>query len=234
MPGVGEKTAAKLIITYGGLDGIFANLDKQTPKLRESLAANEARVRKNAEVMVLRRDAPIDLDLTNIAALGVKPDLGEVKRLFEFLEFRSLFDRLAEVLDAPIVAVHPSEGQVTAEVIEVDAAGAVAALTDLKGGDDPVSIGPLWVGVVGRSDLLGLAFATGDEAAVWVPSAVLAHDDVPRRAGPAALRRPARRARPPRQGADALAVRDRPRPAEPRARHEHRRLSARPRRVALR
>jgi DNA polymerase-1 len=178
VPGVGEKTAAKLIVTYGGLDGIFANVDKQTPKLRESLAANEARVRKNAEVMVLRRDAPIDLDLTNIAALGVKPDLAEVKRLFEFLEFRSLFDRLAEVLDAPIVAIHPSQGQVTAEVVELDAAGAVAALTDLKGGDDPVSIGPLWVGVAGRSDLVGLAFATGDEAAVWVPSAVLAHDDV--------------------------------------------------------
>ena len=33
-PGVGEKTAAKLINTYGGLDGIFAHLDEQTPKLR--------------------------------------------------------------------------------------------------------------------------------------------------------------------------------------------------------
>ena len=33
-PGVGEKTAAKLITTYGGLDGIFANVDEQTPKLR--------------------------------------------------------------------------------------------------------------------------------------------------------------------------------------------------------
>ena len=33
-PGVGEKTAAKLITTYGGLDGIFAHLDEQTPKLR--------------------------------------------------------------------------------------------------------------------------------------------------------------------------------------------------------
>ena len=39
VPGVGEKTAAKLVTTYGGLDGIFDNVDKQTPKLRESLAA---------------------------------------------------------------------------------------------------------------------------------------------------------------------------------------------------
>ena len=36
-PRVGEKTAAKLITTYGGLDGIFANVDEQTPKLRQNL-----------------------------------------------------------------------------------------------------------------------------------------------------------------------------------------------------
>src|SRR5437773_25745 len=41
VPGVGEKTAAKLINDYGGLDGIFANVDKCTPKLRENLSAAE-------------------------------------------------------------------------------------------------------------------------------------------------------------------------------------------------
>ena len=42
VPGVGEKTAAKLINTYGGLDGIFAHVDEQTPKLRQNLAEHEA------------------------------------------------------------------------------------------------------------------------------------------------------------------------------------------------
>src|SRR5215203_3794798 len=37
VPGVGEKTAAKLVNTYGDLDGVFANVDKNTPKLRENL-----------------------------------------------------------------------------------------------------------------------------------------------------------------------------------------------------
>ncbi len=41
VPGVGEKTAAKLIITYGGLDGIFEHVDEQTPKLRANLAEAE-------------------------------------------------------------------------------------------------------------------------------------------------------------------------------------------------
>ncbi len=62
VPGVGEKTAAKLLNAYGSLDGLFAHVEEQTPKLRESLVAHEDRVRKNHEMMVLRRDAPIDVD----------------------------------------------------------------------------------------------------------------------------------------------------------------------------
>src|SRR6478672_6792207 len=71
VPGVGEKTAAKLIATYGGLDGIFANVDAQTPKLRASLAEHEDRVRSNAELMILRRNAPIEVDLEK---LTIEPD----------------------------------------------------------------------------------------------------------------------------------------------------------------
>ena len=45
VPGVGEKTAAKLLTTYGDIDGIYANLDALTPKLRANLAESEERVR---------------------------------------------------------------------------------------------------------------------------------------------------------------------------------------------
>jgi DNA polymerase-1 len=74
VPGVGEKTAAKLINTYGGLDGIFANVEQQTPKLRASLTEHEERVRKNLEMMVLSADAPLDgVDLGDLAIVP-KPD----------------------------------------------------------------------------------------------------------------------------------------------------------------
>ena len=180
VPGVGEKTAAKLVTTYGGLDGIFENVAAQTPKLRESLAANEARVRKNADVMVLRRDAPIDLELSDVSVYGVRPpDLGEVKRLFEFLEFRSLFERLAEVLDAPIVATRTAEGRLSADVTPLDVTGAAAALAALATGDEPVAIAPSWAGAPGRSAVRGIALATPDSAdALWIASDVLVHDDV--------------------------------------------------------
>ncbi|MCB0992915.1 MAG: DNA polymerase I, partial [Acidimicrobiales bacterium] len=97
VPGVGEKTAAKLINKYGGLDGIFEHADDQTPKLRQNLIENEQKARSNFDAMVLRRDAPIELDPTTVRWDEV--DVDEIQRLFEFLEFRSLYERLNEVLD---------------------------------------------------------------------------------------------------------------------------------------
>ncbi len=96
VPGVGEKTAAKLINTYGGLDGIFEATADQTPKLRENLEANEAQARMNLDLMVLVRDAPVELELE--ALKPGEPDHDEIKRLFDFLEFRSLHERLSEVI----------------------------------------------------------------------------------------------------------------------------------------
>src|SRR3954467_6110686 len=103
VPGVGEKTAAKLISTYGGLDGIFSHLDELTPRIRASLGEHEQRVRKNHDVTVLRRDAPIEIP----GELVMQPDPAEVKRLFNFLELRTFEERLAEAL-GPTARIVPS------------------------------------------------------------------------------------------------------------------------------
>jgi len=168
VPGVGEKTAAKLITTYGGLDGIFSHLDDLTPKLKASLADNEARVRSNAELMVLRDDAPVDIDLDGLQ--WGPPDPAELKRLFDFLEFRSLFDRLNEVLTAPITAPGEQHGQVLeAELVQASGpADAVARLAPL----DALDVAGAWAGAPGRSPLLGLAVVVDPGAAevLWLPA----------------------------------------------------------------
>lgn len=94
--GVGDKTAAKLVNEHGGLDGIFSNLDSLSPRLRQNLAAAEDQVRTNAEVMTLVRDVPLGASLADLAVGDI--DREAVRKLFDFLEFRSLHDRLAEVL----------------------------------------------------------------------------------------------------------------------------------------
>ncbi len=171
IPGVGEKTAAKLITTYGGLDGIFANVDAQTPKLKASLIEHEAQARANWELMVLHRDAPVEVDL---ADLGVHPDDAEVKRLFDFLEFKSLRDRLGEALTvmgaSPMAASEATvlEAEVTTLDHAADAAAVIAAL-------DVVDLEPAWDGAPGRGRLVGLAVVRDPSCAdvVWLGEAVV-------------------------------------------------------------
>ena len=172
VPGVGEKTAAKLINTYGGLDGIFANVDAQTPKLRESLVENEGRARKNLDLMVLHDDAP--LDSVDFDSLEISPNPAEIKRLFEFLEFRTLADRLSEVL-GPSAGIQSS---VAREVLvaEVDIATSSGDAAALISGVESLDLAGAWVGEPGRSTLTGLAFVTdaGSASVTWMPATLVA------------------------------------------------------------
>ncbi|MBV9662758.1 MAG: DNA polymerase I [Actinobacteria bacterium] len=172
VPGVGEKTAAKLINTYGDLDGIFANVDKNTPKLRENLIAAEAQTRLNAKATPLLRDVPIDADVDELKMGGW--DQEEVRKLFTFLEFRTLWDRLIEavgVMDAASSGGEPIEVELQRPA---NAKAAVAALKDMT------AMSAAWDGEEGRSDLLGLALAGPDGKAVWLDLSLLTDDTVAR------------------------------------------------------
>ncbi len=167
VPGVGEKTAAKLINTYGGLDGIFVHLDEQTPKLRASLSEHEERVRRNRDVMVLRRDAPIEVDLDELA---IRPEPSEVKRLFDFLEFRTLSDRLAEALEGTADIIATSDREVLEP--EITDSESPSASAELLVGRAELDMAPGWGGTEpGRSPLTGIAVVTdGSSAGVtWIP-----------------------------------------------------------------
>lgn len=170
VPGVGEKTAAKLVNAYGDVDGIFAHVDDQTPKLRENLAANEETVRLNAELMVLVRDVDLGVDYDDLAQGTPDPD--EVRKLFDFLEFGSLHERLAEAW-GPELGTGPAEEIIEAEVTAVsDATEAVAELGKLAAvGDEPLAVAPRWSDDAERV-LVGLALV-GDRSlgeVVWIPA----------------------------------------------------------------
>ena len=175
VPGVGEKTAAKLLVTYGDLDGIFANVDKQTPKLKASLIEFEQRVRDNESLMILRRDAPIEVDF---GALTVQPDDAEVQRLFDFLEFRALHGRLYEALGK--VGVAPVSS--TSEVLEaeVDVVADVPAAVALINGLSTVDVVAAWFGEPGRSAVTGMAITVdaASAAVAWLPEEVAADERV--------------------------------------------------------
>jgi DNA polymerase-1 len=157
VPGVGEKTAAKLINQYGGIDGIYEHLDELTPKLRQNLAENEDKARMNIDLMTLRHDAPVTVDPDELQIGNF--DLAEVRQLFDFLEFRQLFDRLIGVLGV----ANDSAEAVTGSVLEAERTDvstqkdAIALLGDLAKGDTPLAAAGAWVGDEGRSTFEGLA-----------------------------------------------------------------------------
>jgi len=174
VPGVGEKTAAKLINKYGGLDGIFDHVDEQTPKLRESLAEHEQRARTNLELMRLRHDAPVDdVDLEGLA---VTPDPAELSRLFDFLEFRTLAARLNDALAEMGSSVDLGPAETREELVaEVTVADAPAVAAAAIAAADAVDVAARWVGEAGRSPLAGIAIVLDAAAAdvLWIPTAVL-------------------------------------------------------------
>jgi len=188
VPGVGEKTAAKLVTTYGGIDGIFEHLDEQTPRLRTSLAEHEDQVRENAEVMKLICDAPVGATVDELDRRP--PDVDEVRRLFDFLEFHSLGERLTEALGEDL-----GVGRPPAEVLEADVAvvgspaEATALLARLRESavGAPLAVAAAWDGGEGRTPLEGLAVVTDapSAAVAWIPIGILVDDAV--RAGLARL-----------------------------------------------
>ena len=155
MPGVGEKTAAKLINDHGSLDEVFAHLDQCTPKLRESLAAHEDQVYRNAMMTPLVRDVPVDAAIDDLR-MG-EWDGEATRQLFNFLEFRTLWDRLVEAIGEgtaePAAALPVVSATVVRPTSTADAVGRIDALA----GAGRLAIDAAWEGQPGRSPILGLA-----------------------------------------------------------------------------
>ena len=129
VPGVGEKTAAKLFGQYRDLDELYEHLEDLTPKLRENLAAYEERVRNNADVMRLVRDVPLEVSLDDLHLGGWRrEDFVAFTDRYELHTVRTRFERLMRegllgepstgVAPAP-VAVAPTVARATVRVGEL-------------------------------------------------------------------------------------------------------------------
>ncbi|MBN1554623.1 MAG: DNA polymerase I [Phycisphaerae bacterium] len=92
IPGVGAKTAAKLIAKYGSAEAVLASADDQTPKLKENLLANAENLKISKQLVTLLRDVPIDITLGDLESSQLH--YSKLKPLFEELGFSRLLDRL--------------------------------------------------------------------------------------------------------------------------------------------
>jgi DNA polymerase-1 len=174
VPGIGEKTAAKLIVAYGGLEGIYEHLDDLPPKQRTNLAEAKDRVFKNREMSRLTRD----VDLGGITPAELRQgafDRERVRVLFNQLEFRLLLPRILDAIGD--VAETPEADTLEVDVTIARDAKAAAAALRAAGKADRVAIEARWAGAAGRAAPIGIAISTGDDA-TYIDGDLLADDAV--------------------------------------------------------
>lgn len=90
-PGVGEKTAAKLINEFGSCEELLAHTDRLKGKMREKVEKAKDDIKMSKFLATIRTDVPIDLNLDELKM--TEPDEKKLSELFTQLEFRRLAEK---------------------------------------------------------------------------------------------------------------------------------------------
>ncbi len=178
VPGVGEKTATKLLQTYGSVDDIYEHIDSVEPKLREKLVAAKEQVLRGKQLVTIVTDAPVKLDLD--ACRVTQYDRERVVKFFREMGFRSLIDRLPGGAPRPTQSELLSEEQTSVKRLEVDSTPKDYHLVDNDAALDALvaklkSVSAFAVDVettdtdAMRAELVGIAIGLGQGEAYYVP-----------------------------------------------------------------
>jgi DNA polymerase-1 len=174
IPGVGEKTAAKLVRQFGSLEGIYEQLEEVKPdRLRDKVTQAREQVFRSRELARIIRDLPLALDLDKARLSDY--DRAEVIRLFREFEFRTLIDRLP-----------PLAGETAVEAAETlrEVAGTTPA-AQVAGGPTPGGAGSwtrgagsaAWRGAAGRAAASAGGGAEGLQLSMDFETAGLASEE---------------------------------------------------------
>ncbi|HST25861.1 MAG TPA: DNA polymerase I [Gaiellaceae bacterium] len=104
IPGIGDKTAAELMIRYGSLEGVLEHADELSPARAKNVTAHADQARASKVLATMRRDLDIDCDPATLV-LGA-PERSELREMFRRFEFRGLLSRV-DLLDEAIPAAEP-------------------------------------------------------------------------------------------------------------------------------
>ena len=91
-PGVGEKTAVKLIKEFGNIDNLLANTDKLKGAQKKKVEENTELIRMSKYLATIKTDVPIELDLKELEV--VEPNEEKLQKIFEELEFKTFAKRI--------------------------------------------------------------------------------------------------------------------------------------------
>lgn len=121
-PGVGEKTAVKLLQQFGSIDSLLERTSELKGALKKKVEENAEQIKFSKFLATIRTDVPVSLDLEALRVTD--PDRDELRRIFTELEFKTLSDKFLnnreniknsanQQLD--LFAENPTDGQVDAK-----------------------------------------------------------------------------------------------------------------------
>lgn len=158
VPGVGPKTAAKLIQQFGSIDLLLANLDAvKMDKVRQNIHQNQEDVRLGKYLATIKRDVPLELTVDQLQRSKV--DVAKLRKLFTDLEFRSLLDKLTAVQSEQDFTTVLVQQQPELETLcaDIQAAGMFAYDLETTAAD------PM------QANLVGIALAYDRDRAFYIP-----------------------------------------------------------------
>ena len=177
VPGVGSKTAVRLITEHGSIEGAFEHIDEVTPqRVQQSLREHKDQTLLGKDLVTIVRDVPVELDLDR--ARFWKYDRSEVVEFVGELEFHSAVPRIP----APHGDGVAQQGELLlttdAASTDVTVADSEAALdrlvAELQSGPDISMNVQTTSGDPIASEIVGIAFSTSEGKGTYVP---IGHDD---------------------------------------------------------
>ena len=161
VPGVGDKTATKLVQAYGTAEEVVAHADEQRGKLKENLLAHGADVLRNKQLMRLRDDVPLPVGVRDLR-MGAW-DRAEIHRLFDTLEFHPLRERLF----ATTVETGPVDAGFEVDARRLAKGELAAWLAGVPAGQ-PVALAARLRTSPGKAELTGAGLWAEKGGAVWL------------------------------------------------------------------
>lgn len=161
VPGVGEKTARRLLGQFGDLDGLLEQVDAvKAPKLRQSLRDHAEQARRSRLLATINVETPVDADLSALALAD--PDDNALAALYTELEFHNDL----RTIRSTQLAVKPADKDYRTIIDLADLDAEIAALRQADGfaiDTETTSQNPM------SADLVGISLAHQPHAGVYIP-----------------------------------------------------------------
>ncbi len=158
VPGVGDKTATQLLAEYGSVEALLERLDElKEGRLKRALTEHQDEVRVGKQLVTIRRDAPVTLDLES--ARWLRYDAEEARRVFDALEFRQLLSRMPPPDVVPLQPTLQFAPQEPAHDVRIAGVGEVPVLEEAVARASRVAVFGLWDGTARDGALAGVGLA---------------------------------------------------------------------------